>query len=78
MLWHFGGYVLVRRGYNGVAFHALWSEDHVTVYSYEPRRERRWTPKNWKTDWLVFFQGEVVQGDEVPSLRAMYPDASHW
>lgn len=75
MLHHNGGYILGRKGHNGVPFHVLWSPDHVDVYSYEPLRNLRWTPRNWKSDLLLFFRGHVVRGDEVPSLRAMYPEA---
>lgn len=74
-LHHHGGYGLIRRGHNGVPFHVLWSPDHVDVYSYEPITSH-WAPGHWRSDLLIFFKGQVVRGDEPPSLRGLYPGAA--
>lgn len=65
---HFGGYGLIRRGHNGVPFHCLWSPDMIRVWSYEPLiLGRHWRlSDSWHGDLLLFFKGQVVEGDEWP------------
>lgn len=61
---HHGGYILIRRGHHGVPRHWLWSPDHIHVWSYEPIQPWTWTLAVMRRDWLIWFQGEVVKGDD--------------
>ena len=58
-----GGYILFRHGRNGVPFHALWSPDHVNVWSYEPRVPT-WRWWHWRGDFPLLYRGDVVEGDD--------------
>jgi hypothetical protein len=74
-----GGYLVKRRGHNGVPWHFLHKPpgDHGRVFSYVPNRAHwswklLWSWHQMRSDWLFWFQGHVVEGD-----GAMWPAAHH-
>ena len=59
-----GGYLIKRRGHNGVPWHFLHRPpgEHDSVFSYEPI-QAHWSWRLVRSDLLVWFRGRVVEGD---------------